>query len=143
MKRKDAQGNKIWHTPPFPQRHANMSLIRYYRDAALKIFHELGLATYVDRDAQWLEPSSISKSEKHISAATKGRNFVATYAQLFLLTLSSTNLLATVPQMSCSYFTYCSSKVEEHADANITSYRYGKNNRLRSEGVINQTTSEL
>ena len=145
MKRKDAQGNKICRTPPFPESHANwkMSLIRYYPEAALKILHELGLAEYVDRDAQWLQPSSILKSEKHMYAATKGEHFVATNAHLFLLTLSSTNLLATDPQMSCSYLTYYSSKVEEHADANIMSGRDGKNFRLRSEGVTNRHLSSV
>ena len=145
LKRKDAEGRKICRTPPFPQSHSNwkMPLTRFYPETALQILQEMGLAQNVDGDPDWLEPCGEMKSEKHMYTATKGEHLVATSAHLFLLTRSSTNLLATDPQMSCSYLTYYSSKVEEHADAKISAGKDGKSFRLRSDGIVNRHLSTV
>ena len=145
MKRKDASGQRLCRTPPFPQSHCNWKLVmkRSYPVAALELLLELGLAQYVGGNPDWLEPCCELISEKHMYAATKGEHLVATCAHLFLITSSSTNLLATDQQMSCSYLTYYSSKVEEHADAKITAGNDGKCFRLRTDGIVNKNLSTV
>ena len=145
LKRKDAAGNKICRTPPFPQSHSNwkMTLIRSYPQSALVLLKDIGLAECDPSNPDWLKPCGVLHSEKHMYAATKGEHLVATSSHIFLLTRSSTNLLATDPQMSCSYLTYYATKLEEHADASITAGYDGKSFRLRSEGVVNRHLSTV
>ena len=116
---------------------------RYYPEAALTILQEIGLAEKVGGDPNWLQPCEVLHTEKHMYAATKGENLIATSPHIFLLTKSSTNLLATDRQMSCSCLTHHASKVEDHAEAKITGSHDGKSFRLRSDGILNRNLSSV
>ena len=146
LKRIDAEGNKVCRTPPYPVSncHWKMPVNVQYPEEALKVMAQIGMASPVsERIPGWFIADGVMKCEKWMYGASKGEHIIPTCAHLFVVTKSSTNVLALTGSFVSSYLTYYVTKVEEHASGRITPNLDGKNFRLRHEGITNRGTASV